>query len=785
MRSRSKSFGRFLLAIAVCLVHQAPRDVSGSRPVALYFGGEPSVRIGLSTNSQSVTITTTEPSLIAGSVGELAEPIGSSRAFVEPRSYRPRSIERYRLELRDLPKQQDAEQTAAAITSKMKLAAAAAEDPLSKTWRIIVGEPLDTREEAAKLRGELDKNGFSDAVIVPEKKSQPDIDAILLSQQINSPRATKTEIRSLVHDADVRLRVIPSGPVDPSLKEIAVSGSSEESRFSSLRPLTFGSITEKTPVKVNGKTYRGKIEIFVNSRGTLSVINVVPIEEYLLGVVPNELGFPSLEAQKAQAVAARTYAIANINGFARQGFDLTPTVASQVYGGVESETAMSTRAVNETRGLVATYLGKPINALYTSTCGGRTEDARNVFEFDVPYLKGVECSLEPHKHFEAFTIKSNRELPKVANERDGDVVKAAALLSINGFVIQTSRVSDEWLNAPPSETEMRSWYNQIALRVGRSMPNYSNDLIKTQNFASALARLLYSERESETLMSDSDVSYILSFFDAVEIDRNKRSDIAILLRDGYLTVGPDGNLYPNRPLVRKRMIRIIDNLFRKKKWYSQMQMGSVKSVTDGKLTFRIAKADKTFGLSAAVYLFREFGGDAFQVREAVLMGGEPISFQTNSTGEIVYLEIEPTQESTSAERMSPHTFWEETVSVTAMQSRLSRYVKGVGNLLDMKVTKVGFSRRATELQLAGSNGIFSLKGGKIRSALGLKEQLFVVDRNLDEKGKLKSFSFRGRGWGHGVGMCQYGAYGLAKMGLSFDRILKHYYTGIDLTKSYS
>ena len=96
-----------------------------------------------------------------------------------------------------------------------------------------------------------------------------------------------------------------------------------------------------------------------------------------------------------------------------------------------------------------------------------------------------------------------------------------------------------------------------------------------------------------------------------------------------------------------------------------------------------------------------------------------------------------------------------------------------------------FYLEATMIGYFDKNGIFSLKGGKIRSALGLKEQLFVVDRNLDEKGKLKSFSFRGRGWGHGVGMCQYGAYGLAKMGLSFDRILKHYYTGIDLTKSYS
>ena len=125
--------------------------------------------------------------------------------------------------------------------------------------------------------------------------------------------------------------------------------------------------------------YRGRIEVFVNSKGTLTVVNVVPLEEYLLGVVPAELSLPHLEAQKAQAIAARTYAVANINGYGSKGFDMLPTVWSQVYKGVSIETAMGTRAVNETRGQIATYNGKPIMAYFTSTCGGRTENSENVF----------------------------------------------------------------------------------------------------------------------------------------------------------------------------------------------------------------------------------------------------------------------------------------------------------------------------------------------------------------------------------------------------------------------
>ncbi len=77
-----------------------------------------------------------------------------------------------------------------------------------------------------------------------------------------------------------------------------------------------------------------------------------------------------------------------------------------------------------------------------------------------------------------------------------------------------------------------------------------------------------------------------------------------------------------------------------------------------------------------------------------------------------------------------------------------------------------------------------MKGEKIRSVLRLNEQLFVINKLYDSNGKAISYSFTGRGWGHGVGMCQYGAYGLAKMGLKYDAIVKHYYTGVDLTKAY-
>ena len=173
----------------------------------------------------------------------------------------------------------------------------------------------------------------------------------------------------------------------------------------------------------------------------------------------------------------------------------------------------------------------------------------------------------------------------------------------------------------------------------------------------------------------------------------------------------------------------------------------------------------------------------YQVKEAALVGGEEVRYQTDASGAVWYLEIVPTTTPTVAENASPFTNWRESLSAAAVQQRLSRYVRGIGTLYDVNVKTRGYSRRATEIEIIGSNGKKTLKGGRIRSALRLREQLFVIDKRYSGD-RVVSYTFTGRGWGHGVGMCQYGAFGLAKMGVKFDDIIRHYYTGVEVTKAY-
>ena len=138
------------------------------------------------------------------------------------------------------------------------------------------------------------------------------------------------------------------------------------------------------------KWYRGDILIF-NVQGRLTVVNSLPLEQYLLGVVPSEM--PSkwnYEAHRAQAIAARSYALANLNKRGSHGYDLKDTPHDQAYGGASSETPQTTRAVLSTRGEVLTYDNKIIPAYYHASSGGKTNSAGQVWQHDLPYIQSVD-----------------------------------------------------------------------------------------------------------------------------------------------------------------------------------------------------------------------------------------------------------------------------------------------------------------------------------------------------------------------------------------------------------
>ena len=747
-----------------------------------FLGSEPLIRIGLSTNSSSVSITTGDSTLVAYSPDEQLRMLGSNRVSVAARAYRPPQVDQFRFEVQGLPTAGEANDLAKDIRESTEETALVSIDPATNTWRVWVGGVFDSIEDAEKFKTAMSEKGFDDLILVSEKKTMISDEAIALSQQNRT--AGKSQVRSLIKSTGDAAQLIGPPTVDPNLREVIVNGPVETAKYTSLKSVSFGSLNERAnPVRLNGKAYRGKIEVFVNAKGTLTVVNVVPLEEYLLGVVPAELSLPHIEAQKAQAIAARTYAVANINGYGAQGFDMVPTVWSQVYKGVSIETAIGTRAVRETAGQVAMYNGKPIMAYFTSTCGGRTENSENIFDHAEPYLRGVECSLEGQRHFEPFMIKTLRTPAKLRDEANLELVRLMSILAVNGFSLTTNHITDDWLEDVPTDGEVSNWLNNLASKFGKVFPNVNKDSVKPLELARILSTFIYTPGEPDTLLSDSDINYHLAFADAAEIPKERRAEIAMLMRDGYFALYPDLTLQPNRHFSRAKMLRLVKQIYDKKKWMPTLQTGITKATVDGRLVLRSGRTDKQVAVRPDVFLFRKFGDAMYQMKEAALVGGENVRYLTDGSGAVWYLEIEPTDQPTVAENMSPFTNWSTTLGAGAVQSRLSRYVRGIGTLYDVNIKQKGYSRRAVEIEIIGSNGVKTLKGGKIRSALRLREQLFVINKRYSGS-TVASYTFTGRGWGHGVGMCQYGAFGMAKMGVKYDDIVKHYYTGADVVKAY-
>src|SRR5688572_1840182 len=353
------------------------------------LGAEPTVRVGLATDMRSVTISTTGQLMNASALNAAPVPLEATRVRLESRSLSPQTSERelYRVELAGSFLRDEAERFSRQVKDVTDEDAEMVNTIGTNLWRVIAGQ-RPSREEAEDLRTKLEEAGFAVAPMTSVANASSRNTTNIPLMKSESARASAP-------------RSAPAGTVRPVLRassptrELVAFARGVTPLLKSSAPVAFGSNDENNaPVRFNDKPYRGRLEVFANTRGSLTVVNVIGLEDYVKGVVPNELspgGYPALEAQKAQAIAARTYALRNKGQFASSGFDILPTIRSQVYRGLSSEHPLSSRAVDETRGVVATYEGEPINALYTSTCGGRTENSENVFNDAIPYLRGREC----------------------------------------------------------------------------------------------------------------------------------------------------------------------------------------------------------------------------------------------------------------------------------------------------------------------------------------------------------------------------------------------------------
>lgn len=730
------------------------------------MGAEPTIRVALITDARSAVISTTGHLMNASGSGKTLMALDTSRVRVHPRLLSPvppNENAGFRVIVGGAPTREEIEESEKEIQKLTNEDAHVAYDTETKTWGLAIGSTRSLAE-AEELRARVEAAGF-DATV-------------------DGPSATVAASRSAPATGNNNSIRLTSRTALPSRELVASSTTGHI--FSSSAPVAFASDDENAPVRFNDRPYRGRIEVFTNTRGNLTIVNELGLEDYVKGVVANELspgGYPAIEALKAQAIAARTYALRNRGQFMSQGFDILPTTRSQVYRGLTSENSLSTRAVDETRGVIATYQGEPINALYTSTCGGRTENSENIFNDAVPYLRARECAPEGAT-FNRFVIKTTRTPAELREEGNVLLARDVSLLLTQNFGTLQERISDSWLSGEATVSEVRNWLANVA-RVARQVsPVTGDDVNRPPAFATALSTAVFGESRAGTLLNDADTDYLLAVKDAQDVPAQNRADLAMLLRDGYWSAYPDVTLRPRTPLSRARVLHAISRILEGRNLL-QLQKANARPTSDGLLILRSSKGkDQPIRLNPDAFLFRHLGERPYPVSSVALVGGEPVTYHLAPNGQIDFLEVRPAANGAAADRFSPFSNWTRGMSVAQVQSRLARAARGIGAIVDLRVFSRGSSHRVTDLEIVGTNGTAHVRGGRIRSALGLREQLFVIDREYDDNGRVTEFIFTGRGWGHGVGMCQVGAYGLAKQGWTTEQILKAYYSGIELTRMY-
>jgi stage II sporulation protein D len=712
-------------------------------------GDGPEIRIGLATNADFATISCDGPLAQFDLETRRTEEVASNRITVQLNagaSRRTRGGE-YRVQVASLKSGRDAEDLARRLRGRFD-------------------EPVVTR---------YDKEREAYVVSVGEFWSPSDAQTMMV-------RVSNAGYRKLLverDDADAGRRKTETGwrlnAVTADKREVAADA--KRLAFVALDP-------DRAPLKYLNGTYRGRLEVFLNARRRMTVVNVVPMEQYVRGVVPNELSpnaFPQLEALKAQAVAARTYALKNRGAYAGDGFDLLPTALSQVYGGRGSEHPLTNRAVEETRGVIAAYQGEPINALYTSTSGGRTENVEFVFGKPAPYLKSVVVAPKATARADRWATSSRRI--EALSDADGRALtREMALLSVVGFPLP-ERISPAYLAEPITPREGEEWTDKISFLV-RAKPASSAARSATEigAFARAVLSSLYGNESPATLLTDEDARYLLGT-DAASVNESYRKDVAFLIREGVLRP-PAGGLRALRKVTRGVALGVVARALLTR-GIPKLQTGNARPF-DGRLVVRGGKGkdDEAYPLTASLFLFRKLSGEPSPVERVEIIGGEAVTFHLDARGRVDYLEVAPVLNGATSDRFSQFSWWEERLTPSEVRARIAKANVSVGDVLDMQPESYGASGRVARLRIVGTNRTATVEGIRIRSVLGVRENLFVIARDLDANGKVTSFQIRGRGWGHGVGMCQVGAYGLALEGYAYDQILKHFYTGVELKRMY-
>lgn len=674
-----------------------------ARPVA----ADVLLRVGLATDLPQVDLPCCDTRQSV-QMGELRLDLGSTTRVTAAGGTRGQAS--YRLQVAALKDEAQAQGFATSLKKRSQMTADVVFDAGTDLYRVRAGN-FATREEAEKGRASLQPLGLAEAWIVAEGGGLQ----------------------------DAALEVEQGG------KTFKIAG-----RWLEV------TAPEEVGIRWDKVTYRGKLLVFLNDRGRLNVINELPLEEYLRGVVPREMGpelFNQLEALKAQTVAARTYTVRNLGEFAEEGYDICSTPRCQVYGGKSVEHPLSDRAIRETAGIIASYHGEPIDALYSSTSGGHTEDVGTIFPLkkDEIYLRGTPCIEGGSQRLEGKEALGSRF---------------------------------------PS--------GLVEILLPRH-PKGPSTLAQRLEHLAELAKLTLPVDHLRSLERREVARFVASIFDLVLDRRLVRGDLAALLEqppadwtrrelrlarfllEHGLQVGTTAGANPALGVTSELAEEEARVLLLELALYTGVlreEKVNFLALGEGKLSVRAGKERQTYPLPARFATFLRKGGRLVEGPLGLYPGDKLVVYWRGK--EILALLAPVEAPAVNLDRQATRRTWSIFKSDAQMRAAVRARYPGF-EFRGFQILARGVSGRVAKVRLVGEGKEELLvEGLAVRWTFNVWDTLFTAQRTKNDG--QEGWLFEGKGWGHGVGLSQAGAYGMAVRGASYRDILEHYYAGIDLGK---
>lgn len=698
---------RFALALAACVtvtaiaVESPVRAASGS-----YAAQRPEipelVRVGLLSDQEVIQLPCCSVDVIAIVGGRTL--VAAESIEVRP-SVQPAARGSFRLQIGALRDEQQALQLARTVEATIGEPTSVVFDAGTGLYRIRAGKYPD-REAAERARRLFNQNNFHDVWVASEQEAL----------------------------------------VDPALRVVR----GDRAWIVPGRWLRVHS-TSGQGIAMGDKTYRGDLLVYLNDRGTLNLVNEVGLDDYLRGVVPREMGpkiYDNLDALKAQAVAARTYTLKNLGEFAEEGYDICATPRCQVYGGMDSEDPLSDQAVLETSTEVLLFDGAFADSLYSSTCGGHTENVETVFPLkSEAYLRGVPC-------LEAGVDR----LGSAGSTRSTLPARLTRRLAPAG-------------HSPVAAADFAIRVRRLAALAGLSTPDDSLASLERKEVQRFLASQLALDLDAKLFVSPEDVPYLLEQIPEGWEPRDLR--LAAYFAQVGLLVGP-----LDRALSREETEA---TLFQLAVFLRLLDVREVRYLSQGdeELVVRDGSEVHRLQLATEFETFRLQGQREEPAPLALLAGDRLTVYLHRDLVVAVRHAVDP--DGVAFDRTSNLRAWNHFRSDSEIARLVADRYPGL-EFDGFEIQGRGVSGRVSQLAISGAGGRkVAVRGLPIRWTFDLPDTLFTA-RRLDPPGREGGWLFSGRGWGHGVGMCQVGSYGMALRGHGYREILSHYYRGLELVK---